>query len=252
MNLLLVERDELISTESSPHGELVLSGDRARHLREVLHVEPGRRLRVGVVDGDVGEAEVLSVDGTDVRVRALGFSPPPPIPRVDLLLAIPRPKVLKRLWAPLASLGVGQIFLTNAERVERFYFDSHALRPETYRPRLVEGLAQARDTRLPRVEVYKSLKILVEDELDLRCPDARRLLADPAYDRSAYDAAHGTAEDRRVLLALGPEGGWNDFERDLLERHGFVGVGLGRRVLRSDIAAVALLAIVHEALAHPR
>lgn len=248
MNLLLVERDELTCTETSPHGELVLSDDRARHLREVLRVSPGRRVRVGVIDGGVGEAEVLFVEGERVALRALGFSAAPPVPRVDLVLAIPRPKVLKRLWAPLASLGVGRVMLTNASRVERFYFDSHAVRPETYRPRLVEGLAQARDTRLPSVEVHKSLKILVEDELDARCPDARRLLADPAYDRSAYDAAHGTAKERSIVLALGPEGGWNDFERDLLERHGFVGVGLGRRVLRSDIAALALLAIVHEAI----
>ena len=35
----------------------------------------------------------------------------------------------------LAALGVGSIHLTNAKRVERFYFDSHALRPEVYRPR---------------------------------------------------------------------------------------------------------------------
>ena len=51
-----------------------------------------------------------------------------------------------------------------------------------------------------------------------------------------------------MLLALGPEGGWSDYERDLFERHGFVGVGLGPRILRSDTAVIALLALVHEAL----
>jgi len=72
----------------------------------------------------------------------------PPRPRVDLLLAVPRPKVMRRLWAQIAALGVGQIVLTNAEKVERNYFDTHILTPETYRPLLIEGLQQARDTRL--------------------------------------------------------------------------------------------------------
>jgi RsmE family RNA methyltransferase len=51
-----------------------------------------------------------------------------------------------------------------------------------------------------------------------------------------------------VLLAIGPEGGWNDFERGLLEGHGFTPVGLGSRTLRTDTACIALLALVHEAL----
>jgi RsmE family RNA methyltransferase len=246
VNLLLLEPDEVSSA-----GEASLAGPRARHLREVLGVEPGRAVRAGLIDGPLGRAEVRAVEGDRVRLvfRAAGSTPPRP--RVDLLLALPRPKVLKRLWAPLASLGVGRVMLTNARRVERYYFDSHAVDPATWRPRMLEGLSQARDTRLPAVEVRKSLKILVEDDLDARCPDARRLLADPVYRRSPFDVARRTPPEQRVLLALGPEGGWTDYERDLLERHGFVGVGLGPRTLRSDVAVVALLALVHEALRAP-
>lgn len=242
MNLLLLEPGEL-----SPDGEVALTGDRARHLRDVLRVEAGREVRAGVLDGPIGSAEVLSVDGHGVRLRFSARRDPPERPAVDLLLAMPRPKVLKRLWSAIAALGVGRVMLTNAERVERYYFDSHAAQPVTWRPRLLEGLAQARDTRVPVVEVHRSLKILVEDRLDDAVGDARRLLADPAYARLVFDVARATPPDQRVLLALGPEGGWTPYERDLFERHGFVGVGLGPRILRSDTAVVALLALVHEA-----
>ncbi|HJL15438.1 MAG TPA: RsmE family RNA methyltransferase [Sandaracinaceae bacterium LLY-WYZ-13_1] len=243
MNLLL-----LSPAEVAPDGGVFLADDRARHLREVLRVAPGREVRAGLLDGPLGSARVEAVDAEGVRLTLTTRGEPPPRPRIDLLLAVPRPKVLKRLWAPLASLGVGRVLLTNARRVERCYFDSHAVRPETYRPRLIEGLAQARDTRVPAVEVHRSLKILVEDRLDEASPDARRLLADPAYRRSAHEAARRTPPSGRLLLALGPEGGWSAYERDLLERHGFVGVGLGPRILRSDVAVVALLALAHEAL----
>jgi RsmE family RNA methyltransferase len=53
---------------------------------------------------------------------------------------------------------------------------------------------------------------------------------------------------RRVLLAIGPEGGWNDYERELLVAHRFTPVGLGPRTLRTDTACVALLALAHDAL----
>jgi RsmE family RNA methyltransferase len=52
-----------------------------------------------------------------------------------------------------------------------------------------------------------------------------------------------------LLLAIGPEGGWNEFERSLLREHGFAVAGMGSRTLRSDTACVALLALAHRDLA---
>jgi RsmE family RNA methyltransferase len=165
---------------------------------------------------------------------------------VNLLLALPRPKVMRRLWAQIAALGVGQIILTNAERVERNYFDTHVLTPDCYRPLLVEGLQQARDTRLPNVSVHRQFKVLVEDELDGVFGGGLRLVADPAASRPA--SAVEREPDERILLAIGPEGGWNDFETDLLEAHGFEAIGMGPRTLRTDTACIALLALVHASM----
>ena len=54
--------------------------------------------------------------------------------------------------------------------------------------------------------------------------------------------------DARVLLAVGPEGGWNAFELDLLQAHGFTPVSMGPRTLRSDTACIALLTLAHAAM----
>jgi RsmE family RNA methyltransferase len=160
---------------------------------------------------------------------------------VDLLLALPRPKVMRRLWPQLAALGVGRIVLTNAARVERNYFDTHVLDPAFYRPLLIEGLQQAQDTHLPRVSIHRRFRPLVEDELDSLCPPGARLVAHPSGDAPPVAGAwpRGAA---RVLLAVGPEGGWDDFELRLLGDRGFRPVSLGARTLRTDTACVALLA----------
>lgn len=242
MNLILLEAHELAQS-----GRAVLSDHRADHLLDVLGVVVGAEVRAGRVEGPIGTARVEAIDGRAVHLACrFDESRVPSRPPVDLLLALPRPKVLKRMWSQLAALGVGTIVLTNASKVERYYFDSHVLSPEVSRAQLLEGLAQARDTRMPIVRVEKELKPFVEDELDACFGDARRIVADAAYDRSPIDAVR--ARKSRVVVAVGPEGGWSPYERDLLERQGFVGAGLGPRTLRSDTALIALLAIVHEAL----
>jgi RsmE family RNA methyltransferase len=177
-------------------------------------------------------------------MRCVFESDPPARPRVDLLLAVPRPKVMRWLWAQLAAIGVGRIILTNAARVERPYFDTHLLTEDVYRPLLIEGLQQARDTRLPMVSIHRQFRILVEDHLDAMAGAAVRIVADPSAAATLTDVVAAQRPDR-VLLAVGPEGGWNAFELALLQAHGFQLAGIGRRTLRTDTACIALLSQVH-------
>lgn len=240
MNLLILEPGEV-----SESGDVLLTDGRAGHLRKVLKAAPGHDVRVGLLDGPRGVGTVQAVDETTVHLHCRFTTEVPPRPRVDLLLALPRPKVMRRLWAQLAALGVGRIMLTNAERVERNYFDTHVLAADCYRPLLVEGLQQVKDTRLPQVSIHKQFKVLVEDQLDHLFGSGGRIVADPASSTSIGTLARRHAGDR-ILLAVGPEGGWNAFELALLQAHGFQAAGMGPRTLRTDTACVALLSLVSE------
>jgi RsmE family RNA methyltransferase len=226
---------------------VTLTDARAVHLLNVLRVTPGQTVRVGLIDGPFGTGTIEAAAEGRVTMRCEFEKDTPARPRVDVLLALPRPKVMRRLWAQLAALGVGRIILTKASRVERDYFDTHILTEACYRPLLIEGLQQARDTRLPLVSIHRQFRILIEDHLDDLSPSGVRLVADPSGTMPIPDALAGC--DGRVLIAIGPEGGWNDFERLQLQEHGFLSVGLGPRTLRVDTACTALLAIAHDALA---
>ena len=240
MNLILLE-----PAEFQPDRSAILTGKRARHVREVLHAAEGEEIRVGVVDGAMGTATILE-DAKQLKLQCKLDGGIPPMPRVDLLLAMPRPKVMNRLWPVLASLGVGRILISNAWKTERNYFDTHVLEPEHVREGLIEGLQQARDTRLPQVSVHKQFKKLVEDKLDAFGPYAAQLVAHPGA-ASSWSLG-GLPKDARVLLAVGPEGGWTEYELQLLGEHGFKSVSWGPRALRTDTACVVLLGLVHAAL----
>ena len=242
MNLILLEPDEI-----GEGGAAVLADARAAHLLSVLHVDPGHTVRVGVLDGPCGTARIESIAGDAITLRCMLEQDIPARPGVDLLLAVPRPKVMRRLWAQIAALGVGQIILTRGEKVERNYFDTHLLAPETYRPLLIEGLQQARDTRVPIVSIHRQFKILIEDDLDRLCATGLRVVADPTAATPLADVVRA-AGAQRILLAIGPEGGWNAFELGLLGAHGFRPAGMGSRTLRTDTACVALLALAHSAI----
>ncbi|WP_372808635.1 16S rRNA (uracil(1498)-N(3))-methyltransferase [Pontiella sp.] len=240
MNLILLQKAEV-----DADGRAVLSDDRARHIRKILKAEPGKQLRVGLLDGPFGTGTVESMDGTLVVVKC-EFDPElPPIPRIDLLLAMPRPKVMKRLWAQLAALGTGRIVLLRAEKVERYYFDSHVIEPGFYNKMLVEGLQQARCTHLPEVLVRPLFKPFVEDELEALFPDHLKLLADPAGTKRLSEI-QDLGAGKRVLLAIGPEGGWTPYELEMLQARGFRLFGMGNRILRTDTATVGLISMIAE------
>lgn len=243
MNLILLQSQDMTDEICA-----VVTDDRARHIRKVLKAELGTSLRVGLLNGAMGKAVVESIDRDSVVLQCAFDDVPPPRPKLDLLLAMPRPKVLKRMWAQLAALGVGRIVLVRAQKVERFYFDSHVLDPEFYNQRLIEGLQQARCTHLPEVLVFPLFKPFVEDELGSLFSNHLRLLADPSGQKGLSDFFTGAENAERTVLAIGPEGGWTPYELEQLQTHGFELFGMGKRILRTDTATIGLISMLADQL----
>ncbi|HSN91800.1 MAG TPA: 16S rRNA (uracil(1498)-N(3))-methyltransferase [Anaeromyxobacteraceae bacterium] len=228
MNLVLLDDADL-----APDGTARLRGRRAAHVAEVLGAEPGTRILAGRVGGKLGEAEVLAVAAGEVVLSPrLDRDPPPPSP-VALLLALPRPKVLRRVLQAAASMGVKRLVLLGGWRVERSYFSSPVLEPGAIRRELLLGLEQARDTVLPEVAVRRLFKPFVEDELEAFAGSRRRLLAHPGEGPplDGVPPARGG-----VALAIGPEPGWTDYEAGRLAALGFSPFTLGPRALRVEVA----------------
>jgi len=235
MNRILIEPEEI-----REDGTATLTDARAVHIREVLGARPGEVLRTGTVNGLAGWSRVVEVSEVAVTLKPC-HEETAPEPWLDLLLAAPRPKVLKRLWPQLAALGVGRIVVLNAFRVEKCYFSSQWLESAQVRALLLEGLCQAGLTRLPEVLVRMRFKPFVEDELDTLFSTSIRLLAHPGP-RTALPAE--AAWGGRPCLAVGPEGGWTAYERRLLTERGFECFSLGPRTLRTDTACVSLIAVL--------
>ena len=237
MNRILFEESEI------KDGVVEFGGARAKHVLEVLHAETGGRIKTGTIDGPVGVSEIIatSLPGEEPRIAAMVSHATESIaPWVDLVLAPPRPRAMKRLLPQLAAMGVGTIVLVGAKKVEKDFWGATLLKDENMRPLLVDGLMQAGTSILPKVETRRNFKRFLKDELDEMFPSSVRIVAHP-YAKGAQPCA---APDRRLLLAIGPEGGWTEEELEILEEKGFAGFSLGPRILKTETAAVALLAVL--------
>lgn len=232
MNLLLLHPEDFIAPD-----RVRICGRRLAHLRAVLGAVPGTELRAGLLDGPLGTATALHLDAAAAEL-AVTLDSPPPLPlAVSLILALPRPKILRRALRAATMLGVKEIHLINSWRVDKSYWQTPLLAPERSREELLLGLEQGLDTALPSLHLHRRFKPFVEDDLDAIAGARRRLVAHP---RSVEPLARHP-EGAAVLLALGPEGGFIPYELDALVAQGFQPVAIGPRVLTVEVALAAAL-----------
>jgi len=227
MNLILLFQDDFVS-----ENRVRLTGRRLEHVMNVHRAATGDVLNVGVLDGQLGRGVVLSLDPLELEVT-LDRDPPPALP-LTLVVALPRPKVLNRIVAATASMGVRRLCLVNAWRVEKSYWSSPRLTPENLRAQSILGIEQSRDTILPEITTHRFFRKFVEEELPPG--DSRRLVAHPA----ATEPLPRNVNEQ-VTLVIGPEGGFIEAELASLDRAGFTAVTLGERILRTETAIAAAI-----------
>lgn len=234
MNLVLLDEEDFTAPT-----RVRLSGRRFEHVRSALCGGVGSRVAVGKLGGRIGWGTLVHLGDEAVELEViLEREPPPPLP-VTLILALPRPPVLRRLFEATSAMGVKRLVLLHTARTEKSYWQSSVLREESVRRHLRLGLEQSRDTELPVVETRRRFRPFAEDELPSMLETSLGLVAHP-------EASTPLARrpDRPVTLLVGPEGGFVPFEIELLSTAGARPVTLGPRALRVETAVVALLALL--------
>jgi RsmE family RNA methyltransferase len=161
--------------------------------------------------------------------------PPEPLP-LTLIFALPRPKTLKKVIHAAVSMGVKKIFIIECWKVDKSYWSSPLLEPGGLDEHIILGLEQGRDTVWPEIQLRRRFKPFVEDELENLIGDSMALAAHPGDSKPCPALVN-----KAVTLCIGPEGGFTDYEVDMLQKHGFMTVMLGERIMRTEVAIPALI-----------
>ena len=233
MNLILLNSDDhWIDAQ-----RVRLSDRRAEHIRQVLRSQQGDTLRVGLFGGQRGTGRIEAIDAQVVLIAVQLADPPPPRHRFDLVLALPRPKMLRRILRAVAEFGVGSLHLVQTARVDKSYWQSPLLADAKVDEALRMGLERSRDTIIPKVHRHRLFRPFIEDRLPEICQSRPCWIAhqDAAVGLSAVAA-------QPAVVMIGPEGGFVPFELTLAEQMGAQKVHLGGRILSVDTAVTTVLA----------
>lgn len=227
MNIVLLkEKDKIAERLYEIREERVIN-----HIITVLKLGKGEFFSAGEVNGMLGRAEILEIDAKKISLKFYEEKSPPPKIPFTLICAVPRPKFLKRIIRDSVTLGVEKIYFLKTWKVEKSFFESSIINREKMDEYVMLGLEQAKDSVVPHIEVVERFKPFVEDRLPGITEGMEKIIAHPGGDENCpYNLGKKTA------VAIGPEGGFTDYEVEMFEKQGFYRINIGERILRVESA----------------
>ncbi len=233
MNIVLLEVNQFVS-ESRAN----LNPRQVEHIREILKSKSGDILTVGQLDGMIGKGELV-IEGSHYSLVNIRLTEAPPLPLACvLILALPRPQMVKRILQTTATYGVEKIILLQTNRVEKNYWQSPKVRDDEIQRQLILGLEQAKATQLPVIEKYPKFNNFISGPCQDFICRRKKIVVHPGEHPLFPSEIH----QQPLAVVIGPEGGLTQTELEHLAQLGFEPQQLGRRILRVETAVNAVLA----------
>ena len=233
----------IILFEAYPEdGRIPLSDARGKHIKKILRLQEGDSFLMGLVNGFAGRAVITKIDSEAIAIDWKQETPPLPLFPITLLVAQVRPICMKRILREAVSLGVERIVVSGTDTGERSYRDAKLWKGGEYREYLLSGAQQAGRTVVPELKLFDTL---YDAEREYKQEDTG--LVRIALDNIKPETKLSTMQipdGNKYILAVGPERGWSSHEREFLTGSGYLSAGLGDRILRTETACSAGLAIL--------
>ena len=239
----------IVKAENLHYPCAVLDGDEHYHLSRVLRAKPGKKLWLVDERGTAYLAEVEEVGRHRTRLHLMEEKVTEEGARVRLILAqsLLKAKKMDLLVQKATELGMSLLIPVAADRSVVKFTEREALKVDRWRKIAREAAKQSRRSFIPHVLPPVSMPEFLSNRSEQRklilCEGQGRALRDIV---AAPPASYSTGEAPAVLLLVGPEGGWTAAEFKAALGAGFEAVNLGRRVLRSETAALAALAVISQ------
>ena len=232
MNLLLLRSTDVVTDHS-----VTLDDYRAAHIISVLKMVEGDRITVGKINGLMGFGYIENINKPQVTIARIQLDQiPPPQIDVELILALPRPRMLQRSLQTIATMGVKTLHLIHTERVEKSFWQTPLLKPAVIDEQFFLGLEQARATQMPVLKIHTKWRDFAQSVLPSFL-QYQKIIAHPGdYSEATKLSA------QPAVLAIGPEGGFSPKEVEVFIAADFSPVQLGGRILRVETAVPVLLA----------
>ena len=228
-----------IDPQDLQRSRVTIGGKEARHMGKVLRLKPG--MVVGLSDGCgmQGEARIQSLTRDQVVLEVLRRFPSRREPAGELVVAqaMLKDQKMDLLLRQLTELGMtGWLPFISERSVPQPDERRQASRAARWARIAREAVKQCRRGRIPELSPVGRLDDVLEAGSRF---DTRIMFWEGARQSLPMMAESDPAGARRVLMIVGPEGGFSDKEASAAEQAGFRLATLGPRILRAETATVA-------------
>jgi 16S rRNA (uracil1498-N3)-methyltransferase len=228
-----------VEQELAVGAEIVLAQAQSHYLKHVLRLKPGAALLLFNGREARDFPSVLLADGKQLVARVDDEQAVDTEPGIacEIIQGLGRGDHMDWVIQKSTELGAGRILLFNAERSQRPPKPAQLEKKmQHWRGVAISAAEQSGRAIVPGVDFEQELATAID-----ACTAETRLLLDFAGAAPADVLPRSTAS---IAILLGPEGGLTPAEIELAASRGFTPLRLGPRVLRTETAATAALAIV--------
>lgn len=217
------------------------------HLRTILKVRINQKVKVGVINKGKGEGIIVKEENSHYVIQLvepihLEDSKSQFLP-IDVVLCVPRPKILDKLLQQLSCVGVKRIIIVFSEYANKCYESSRVLKNEEIKQSLQLGLEQAMCTGFPEVYIHYSFNSFfmnfekyADSETIKLCAHTDSMTASSLTPSSILNKNEG-----KVLFMIGCERGFSDFEIYLLKKLQFHFFHISSRILKCETALLVII-----------
>ena len=236
MNLVLFEPAEI--------GRPLPRADRrARHVLDVLRRKVGDTFDAGVINGLRGKATLVALDATALTLSFAAENSSLTAESITLIVGLPRPQTARDILRDATTLGVSAIHFVRTDKGDANYAQSSLWSTGEWRRHAIAGAEQAFTNHVPEITHGHSLAAAIGT-----LPTTTTRLALDNYESPTSLGQLSSLAGHAIALVIGGERGWSGAERDLLRAQNFTLVHLGPRVLRTETACTAALALIRAKL----
>ncbi|CAD2095211.1 RNA methyltransferase, putative [Plasmodium vinckei brucechwatti] len=246
MNLILISANIIYKND----GDYLFKTDgrQTSHLKSILKVKLNQVIKVGVINKGKGEGIILEENPNFYIIKLLtpihlekpqnNFLP------IDVVLCIPRPKVLNKALQQLSSVGVKKIIIVFSEYSNKCYESSKMLKNDEIKLALQLGLEQAMCTSFPKVYMHYTFSSFFMNIQNYCDENTIKVCAHTDIKKkNEYPLEHSilNKEKGKILLMLGCERGFSDLEIYLLQKLNFNFLNLSERILKCETALLIII-----------
>lgn len=231
-------------------GELVyLTGEDVHHIKRVLRLRPGDELQVLDGKGRAYRVLLTEVGLTQVvgRIQESWLRESEPLSRLTLVQGLPKGEKMEVIVQKCTELGISRLIPVRTRYSVVDWDEAKAAsRVERWRKIAREAAKQCGRSSVPVIEPVQDWAEVLGAE---RHPSCLRLMPwEEEKERHLRDALRERQPGEGVVIFIGPEGGFSPEEVALAREEGVVTVTLGPRILRTETAGPAVVAMILFAL----